>query len=63
MNYAYVQITKSKIPLIDLAGILGYDSLSHFITLFKKYYGASPSHFRKNNITQPTLQKQLKENE
>ena len=46
MNYAYTQITKSNIPLLELSSLLGYQSLSHFITIFKKHYGVSPSRLR-----------------
>ena len=52
MKYAYTQLGKSSdVSMLDLSLSLGYSSLSHFIHLFKNYYGAPPSFFRKIHTT------------
>ena len=34
----------------DVAYEIGYENPKHFTRAFKKYYGISPTDFRKNNI-------------
>lgn len=48
MEYASIKLKSTDIPLIDIAASVGYDSLSHFISVFEKYYSISPYKFRKN---------------
>lgn len=39
-------ITKTKMPISQVAGSVGYTNLSHFTTIFKKYMDCSPIEYR-----------------
>ena len=49
MQYAKELLLKSNLTLLDISGRLGYDSLSHFLRIFKQHFGISPHKFRKSN--------------
>lgn len=48
MEYAKKLLLTSNISILDLASEIGFDSVSHFIKLFKSFYGETPLKFRKN---------------
>lgn len=52
MSAATVMLS-NPMSITAIAEQLGYSSLEHFSTAFKKYYGTSPSHYRKNPLTSP----------
>lgn len=45
-NAAYLLRTTEQ-TIIDIADSVGYPSVNHFFTCFKKYYGCTPSKYRK----------------
>jgi AraC-like DNA-binding protein len=47
IDYANVLLRNNELNILDIAGMLGYDSLSYFITLFKRYNNATPKQYRK----------------
>lgn len=56
-----VRVEKSKnyllnteIPLIDIAGMCGFEDQSYFSKVFKKFSGSSPGKFRENRGRQPS---------
>lgn len=52
MSAATVMLA-SPMSITAIAEQLGYSSLEHFSTAFKKYYGTSPSHYRKTSPAAP----------
>ncbi len=49
LSYAMNLLETTKLSTLEICGKLGYTSLSHFNHTFKKYYGQSPSYYRKLN--------------
>lgn len=47
MNYANVLFRNMDINILDISLLLGYESLSHFIHIFKKHNGITPKQYRK----------------
>ena len=47
MEHAAILLKTTNTPLIDIATSVGYESLSHFISVFEKYYSISPYKYRK----------------
>lgn len=47
MEHAAILLKTTNTPLIDIAASVGYESLSHFISVFEKYYSISPYKYRK----------------
>lgn len=47
MNYACNLIVSTKLPIKDIALQSGYESVSGFITSFRKYFGYTPGQLRK----------------
>ena len=52
MEYAASLLVTTDFKLIDISSRIGYDSLSHFLRLFKKYYGMSPTEYRQRGAGQ-----------
>lgn len=48
MEQAAVLLKTSDVPLVDIAAMVGYESLSHFISVFEKHYSLSPYKYRKH---------------
>ncbi len=48
MHYAVDLLSNTKIPVSNIAYMTGYDSLSGFYYIFKKYWKISPLQYRKN---------------
>lgn len=46
MDYACFLLKNKDLSILDISGIIGYDSLSHFIQIFKKYYNITPKQYR-----------------
>jgi AraC family cel operon transcriptional repressor len=53
LDYATKLLKNSKHSILDISGMVGYDSLSHFIRIFKKYYLLSPSKYRREILQAP----------
>jgi len=51
LNYAANLLIHSDKPILDISLETGFENLSYFYTLFKKYYSISPLKFRKLNQT------------
>lgn len=47
IDYADVLLRNANLSILSISYMLGYDSLSHFISVFKKYNGTTPQQFRK----------------
>ncbi len=47
MERACILLTRSNIPISDIAESVGYDNTSFFHRLFKRLYGCSPKEYRK----------------
>ena len=47
MEHAAIMLKTTNIPLVDIAATLGYESLSHFISIFEKHHSISPYKYRK----------------
>lgn len=47
MEVAKELLTKTKLTVTEVAFETGYESLGHFIGLFKRYYGVTPATFRR----------------
>ena len=45
-DYACGLLAETNIPIIDVAGDIGFDSLSAFYTFFKKYSAVTPKAYR-----------------
>lgn len=48
MEKAALLLRTTDMPLVDIAATVGYESLSHFISVFEKYYSISPFKYRKH---------------
>ena len=48
MEQAALLLRTTESSLLDIAAMVGYESLSHFISVFEKYYSISPYKYRKN---------------
>lgn len=49
IEYASDLLSHSDKKILEIASLLGYESLSHFNHLFKRYTGMTPSQYRKAN--------------
>ena len=49
INYACSLLETTNFTVLDIAGRLNYDSLSHFNRIFKRCTGLTPSEYRKQN--------------
>lgn len=47
MELADQMLTSSTMPVAAIADDLGYNDVSYFEKVFKKYHGCSPAEFRK----------------
>ncbi len=47
LEVAKQMLKKTNLPIIDITAEVGFDSQSHFITLFKKHIGTTPLKYRK----------------
>lgn len=47
INYAMELLKNKKMSILQISSTLGYNSLSHFIKLFKSYTALTPSEYRK----------------
>lgn len=47
MDYANILLKNKDLSMLDISTILGYDSLSYFINLYKKYSGLTPKQHQK----------------
>jgi AraC family transcriptional regulator len=47
LEAAKQMLKKSNLPIIEIAAEVGFNSQSHFITLFKKHFGITPLQYRK----------------
>ncbi len=47
MNYAALLLRQTDKSVLQISSQIGYDSLSYFISQFKKRFGASPGQYRK----------------
>jgi len=56
LSYAKNLLLNSEMSIAEIASILGYDSVSHFIRLFRATYSKSPLKFRKDNCGIPPEQ-------
>lgn len=54
INYARNLLSKTNYTTLDIAGKLGYDSLSHFNRVFKKITFMTPNEYRKSCINRGT---------
>ena len=50
MKYAALLLSERDIKIIDIANRLQYNSLSYFLSTFKKTYGMTPSQYRKKHL-------------
>lgn len=48
---AQTLLITTTIPIVDIAGMVGYDTQSYFTTQFTKYVGMPPKQYRQNYIT------------
>lgn len=46
-DYAHTLLKNKALTITDISATLGYESLSHFIQVFKKYNGTTPKQYRK----------------
>jgi len=46
MEYAGFVLSRNEQPILELSQNLGFQSLSHFFTLFQKHYGVTPAKYR-----------------
>ena len=50
INYAMELLKNKKLTILQISSTLGYNSLSHFIKLFKSYTALTPSEYRRQFI-------------
>ena len=46
LTYAKMLLLTTDMPLLEVANEVGYDSVSHFIKVFKSHYGKTPRAIR-----------------
>lgn len=51
VNYAIGLLAKGEKSILDISTMLGYDSLSNFIHVFKSYVGTTPARYRRDMFT------------
>ena len=49
LNKAIKYLTSTDLKICDISERIGYENTTHFIRTFKKQYGVSPNHYRKQN--------------
>ncbi len=47
INYAAMLLRTTDMNILEISSTVGYDSLSHFITIFKSYFNVTPTSYRK----------------
>lgn len=52
LNYAGNLLKNTDYTILQISNMIGFSSLSYFISLFKKTYGVSPAEYRNNNRTE-----------
>ena len=57
MQYASNLIRNSNFTFLDISERVGYDSLSHFVKVFKQYYHQTPSEYKRKFATKTNLTK------
>ncbi len=62
INYATMLLRTTDFSVLDVSGIVGYDSISHFIKRFKQLMGVTPMHYRNHHEAHVDLQKIILEN-
>lgn len=50
MVYASNLLRNSELKILDISLMVGYEGLSYFVSTFRKYFGVSPSVYRKQNL-------------
>ena len=45
MNKPATQLKEGKLNISEIADAVGFDSQANFATVFKKFYGVSPSEY------------------
>lgn len=55
MEYSKFLLTNRALPVKQIANIIGYSNESHYIRLFKKYYGISPKQYALNYYQRKTM--------
>ena len=48
LNYGALLLRSTDIGVLNISSTLGYDSLSHFIRMFKKHFKTTPRQYRKS---------------
>lgn len=48
LNYALNLLKKTNLNTLEISGMIGYSSLSHFTREFKNFYGMPPASYRRN---------------
>ncbi len=48
LDYSTTLLKNKNLDILDVASNLGYESVSHYISVFKKYYGITPKKYRKS---------------
>ena len=54
-----VELLSKSIPLQELADKYGFSSANHFSTVFKKYYGCSPSAYKQKHLEKFNLENSI----
>ena len=49
MEKAAEFLTESDMTVTEVAGLCGYNDISKFIQVFKKYYGETPKKYREKS--------------
>ena len=50
MEKASELLENSEMTVTEVAGLCGYNDISKFIQVFKKYYGETPNKYRKKEL-------------
>ena len=55
MEKAEELVRESEMTVTEIAGLCGYNDISKFIQVFKKYYGKTPKRYREDADTKDTI--------
>lgn len=55
MEKAEELLRESEMTVTEIAGLCGYNDISKFIQVFKKYYGKTPKRYREDADTKDTI--------